>query len=117
MRILEPGRPQAGWAKEVTCTGAGNEGGGCGAKLLVEAHDLYRTESHARDETTTYVTIMCEACGVETDLWNSDSPSKGLRIPDHVMGALPYLGPAARNERRRGLIGTKRRMDLARDGE
>ena len=68
MKILKPGRPQTGYSIKCTCTGAGNGNGGCGAKLLVEAADLYLTHSHCRDETDGYVTFKCSACGVLTDI-------------------------------------------------
>lgn len=70
MKIIKPGRPQAGWSTEATCTGAGNGNGGCGAILLVEAADLFITQSHALHETDSYVTFKCTACGVLTDLSN-----------------------------------------------
>ena len=103
MKVLEPGRPQAGWSKAVVCTGVGNGNGGCHAKLLVEEPDLYRTESHARDETTTYVTMMCPCCGVETDLWNSDSPSRGS-VPSEVRGRLKSKSPTARDTARKAIL-------------
>lgn len=68
MKVLEPGRAQVGWSIVTSCTGQGNGGGGCTAKLLVEQPDLYITYTNARDETTSYVTFECAACGVETDL-------------------------------------------------
>ncbi|MBI4142538.1 hypothetical protein HY480_01540 [Candidatus Uhrbacteria bacterium] len=68
MKVVKKGRPQKGWAKEFTCTGDGNRGGGCGARLLVEKDDLFRTESHALHETDYYVTFECLACGVLTDI-------------------------------------------------
>lgn len=68
MKVLEKGREQRGWSMEFECTGAGNSGGGCGAKLLVEQDDVYRTCSYARDESTTYYTFMCSECGVQTDI-------------------------------------------------
>lgn len=43
MRIIEKGRPQQGWSREEICTGKGNGGGGCGARLLVEQGDLFVT--------------------------------------------------------------------------
>ena len=92
MKILKEGRPQRGWAKEFTCTGGGNGGGGCGAKLLVEEGDLFRTESHARDETTAYITFTCCACGVLTDI-DQKHYRKGAY-------SLPYGGP--NGERHRG---------------
>lgn len=68
MKIIKPGRPQEGYAIEQTCTGYGNGHGGCGAVLLVEAADLYVTQSHCRDETGSFVTFKCAACGVLTDV-------------------------------------------------
>ena len=69
MKVIYPGRPQKGWAKELKCTGAGNGDGGCGAILLVEQDDLYETSKGYCDGTTDrYVTFMCSACGVETDV-------------------------------------------------
>lgn len=68
MKVLEKGREQKGWSATTTCTGKGNGDGGCGAKLLVEASDLYITQSHARDETESYVTFRCVECDVLTDL-------------------------------------------------
>ena len=77
MKVITPGRPQKGWAKEFKCTGAGNGDGGCGAVLLVEQDDLYRTSSgHYDGSTDHYVTFRCSACGVETDI--EDTPS-GVR--------------------------------------
>lgn len=81
MKVLKPGRPQKGWAKEFTCTGAGNGGGGCGAVLLVEFGDLYKTFSSCMGESETHITFSCGACGVENDIScsvpNSDTlPSK-----------------------------------------
>ena len=98
MKVLEPGRPQAGWSKEVVCTGAGNGNGGCHAKLLVEEADLYQTESQARDETTSYVTMMCSCCGVETDLH---------AIPTDVQGRLKRKSGAARDRDRAAILATR----------
>jgi hypothetical protein len=68
MKILKPGRDQKSWATKVRCSGNGNKGGGCGALLLVSYDDIYKTHSHARDESTTYLTFKCPQCKVETDL-------------------------------------------------
>ena len=68
MKVLEKGRPQAGWAKECKCTGDGNGGVGCGAKLLVDAGDLYKTHRYCRDEHDVFTTFKCPECGVETDI-------------------------------------------------
>ena len=80
MKIITPGRLQKGWSHEFTCTGSGNGGGGCGAVLLVEQEDLYMTYSHCRDETDSYTTFTCSACGVETDIKSGIVPGN-LPIP------------------------------------
>lgn len=83
MKVLKKGRDQKGWTTKRTCTGSGNGGGGCRAKLLVSASDLYKTYRHSYDGCTdTYVTFTCPLCGVETDIENAtyevsgDLPSK-----------------------------------------
>lgn len=68
MKVLKKGRPQKGWSIEMTCTGAGNGNGGCGALLLVSEDDIYETQSHCRDETDYYRTFNCPECGVRTDI-------------------------------------------------
>jgi len=73
MKVLEKGTGQRGWATEATCTGSGNGMGGCGAKLLVEQGDLFKTYNHVYNETTTYITFRCVSCGVLTDLKNVPS--------------------------------------------
>lgn len=77
MKVLQSGREQRGWSKEVVCTGRGNGGGGCGARLLVETPDLYLTHRYdyggGHDVFTTFT---CASCGVETDLENC--PVHGL---------------------------------------
>lgn len=81
MKVIKKGRPQKGWSKKYTCTGKGNNGGGCGAKLLVEAGDLFQTASHHYDGSSeSYVTFKCPECGVLTDISDSDIPS-GLVLP------------------------------------
>jgi hypothetical protein len=69
MKIIKAGRPQKGWSKEFTCTGAGNGMGGCGAVLLVEQDDVFRTASHHYDGSSEYYnTFKCASCGVLTDI-------------------------------------------------
>lgn len=75
MEVLTKGRPQKGWSKEFTCTGAGNRGGGCKAQLLVSVGDLYHTYGSALHESYTYTTFMCPECGVETDITDHSYPS------------------------------------------
>lgn len=49
MKVIKPGRSPDGWSAQRKCTGAGNNGGGCGAVLLVEAADLFITRAFERD--------------------------------------------------------------------
>lgn len=81
MKVIKPGREQKGWSKQFKCTGNGNGDGGCGAILLVEEGDLYRTERSFMAETDHYITFKCCACGVETDLSKKDEPSLNRDIP------------------------------------
>jgi hypothetical protein len=83
MKIIKEGRKQKGWSIEYTCTGHGNGNGGCGAVLLIEQPDLYKTFTHCRDETDVHVTFTCAGCGVETDLTNTAQP------PYSIIGKLP----------------------------
>lgn len=77
MKVVKPGRPQRGWAKEFHCTGRGNSGGGCGAVLLVEEGDLFHTyHEHYWGETTIFTTFRCPQCKVLTDI---ETPS-GVKI-------------------------------------
>ena len=82
MKVLKKGRPQKGWSKEFICTGKGNGNGGCGAKLLVEQDDLYKT-SHTDmcGDTEYFVTFRCIACGVETDI-NREYTGPWHELPD-----------------------------------
>jgi hypothetical protein len=68
MKVVKKGRKQAGWAKEFTCTGEGNKGGGCGAVLLVEQADVFCTYVHCHVDTDTFHTFRCSECGVLTDI-------------------------------------------------
>lgn len=79
MKVLKKGRAQKGWAKEFTCTGEGNGGGGCGARLLVEKGDLYQTSSSCMGEVEHYVTFCCPECSVETDV--KGTPFYGYELP------------------------------------
>ncbi len=84
MKVLKKGREQKGWSKEFVCSGHGNGGGGCGAKLLVSEYDLYQTSSSDYGGGTDYYpTFSCVACGVETDVpWSSVSSA-------HMRGSRP----------------------------
>lgn len=76
---MKKGREQKGWAKEFTCTGKGNGGGGCGAVLLVERDDLYQTSRSSLGETDYFVTFRCPECKVETDA--EGTPFYGNKLP------------------------------------
>jgi len=86
MKVLEKGRAQRGWSLKQTCSGKGNGGGGCGAKLLVEESDLYETQSHALHETDYYTTYTCPCCGVLSDVPDS-------LVPSTLQRSLPYKSP------------------------
>ena len=81
MKVLEPGKKDGGWSGEYRCTGAGNGSTGCGAMLLVELNDVFRTESSARDEITRYLTFRCPECGMMTDI---DSDLGHRNVPQGV---------------------------------
>jgi hypothetical protein len=84
MKVIKPGRDQKGWAEEFKCTGKGNQGGGCGAILLVEQDDLFRTTNSCMGETDSFITFRCMACGVLTDIAASKSPSAARSLPSHL---------------------------------
>ena len=70
MRIIE----KVTWTKEVTCTGAGNSGPGCGSKLEVERADLRFYHGSGYMERHEAVTFRCPCCGQLTDLPRNDWP-------------------------------------------
>lgn len=73
MKVLEKG---PGWSMEVICSGKGNGGCGCGARLLVERGDIYLTHSYDYGGGhDIYYTIRCPECNVETDIDESKVPS------------------------------------------
>lgn len=69
VKVLAEGTGQKGWAGEFTCTGAGNGGGGCGARLLVEQADLFHTHRYdyggGHDIFTTF---QCPQCSRLNDI-------------------------------------------------
>jgi hypothetical protein len=82
MKVVKKGRKQKGWSKEFECTGNGNGGGGCGAILLVEQDDFFKTErSYMGRDIDYFITFQCPDCEVLTDVpekaygGNSDLPS------------------------------------------
>lgn len=87
MKVIKPGRAQKGWATEATCTGEGNGNGGCGAVLLVDESDLFKTFTGANyggDTREPVATFACVSCGVLTDLKN---------FPHNKLGGLPDKKP------------------------
>ncbi len=82
MKTLRKGRAQKGWSRELICDGGGNEGGGCGATLLVEEGDLYRTYSFDMPTDELCITFTCHECGVETDVPHSKWPPHFDKLPD-----------------------------------
>lgn len=81
MKVLKSGSGQSCWSVEATCSGKGNQGGGCGAELLVEEGDLYQTSSSDYGgDTEYYVTFTCPECGVETDL---------DKVPGNIKSRIP----------------------------
>ena len=69
MKVVQKGDGRKCWAKEFTCTGAGNGNGGCGAILLVEENDLYRTHHYDYGGGhDVYTTFRCPECRNETDV-------------------------------------------------
>lgn len=71
MKVIKKGRDQKGWSKEYECTGKGNSGGGCGAKLLVSEDDFFMTShSYYDGSTDRYITFECPCCKVWTDVDN-----------------------------------------------
>lgn len=75
MKVLKEGNGQKSWSTEQVCTGEGNFSGGCGAILLVEFTDLYKTHRYCRDDHDVFITFKCPCCSVETDL------KKSIRVP------------------------------------
>lgn len=77
MKVLKLGRPQNGYAVEVTCTGHGNGGGGCGALLLVDQDDLRLypgVPGESWGSRDPAVMFRCCECGVLTDLSSKEEP-------------------------------------------
>ncbi len=84
MQVIKKGRPQRGWAKEFTCSGKGNGGGGCGAVLLVEQGDLYKTHNYDYGGGhDVYVTFRCAECGVQTDIDYDGPDYSSIREREH----------------------------------
>lgn len=68
MKIIKEGREQNGWSMEYHCTGNGNGQGGCGAILLVEEEDVFKTKQRVNGEQIIFYSFRCPSCCVVTDL-------------------------------------------------
>lgn len=79
MKVLSQGQ-KIHWSAEITCTGFGNGGDGCGSVLEVERDDLrYYKGSGNGDrigDSDPAVMIKCPMCGTFTDLGRVDFPKQ-----------------------------------------
>lgn len=76
MKVLESGNPNGAWKKEIVCTGHGNGSDGCGAKLEINASDIFHTAHHDYGGGCDhFMTIECIQCRKWTDIKSSDVPS------------------------------------------
>lgn len=100
MKVIKKGQPQKGWSLKTVCTGAGNSNGGCGAHLLVEQADLFKTHSYVHVDHDIFITFKCVECGVLTDLTNSQKPPSNIRsiLPDQNNWAAPKSEKALSNK-------------------
>lgn len=69
--VLEKGR---GFQAIVECTGKGNSGNGCGAKLGVNREDMRYFAGGGWADRDAAVVIRCPDCGSITDLKRSQWP-------------------------------------------
>jgi adenine phosphoribosyltransferase len=76
MKVIKQGAGKKSfWKKSVICTGKGNNNIGCGAKLEINGGDVYMTESHHYDgSSSSYFTFMCPCCEAETDINEKEIP-------------------------------------------
>lgn len=69
---------------EIKCSGDGNGGGGCGVVMGIEQKDIHHTQSHARDESTSYATICCPECMTLTDIHRMNLPTGWTKWQDQT---------------------------------
>ncbi len=78
MKVLEDGKNPRSWTTKIVCSGNGNGGQGCGAKLLAEFDDFRhfpRQEFQWRIAPEAVV-CKCPQCGVLTDLTKDKWPPR-----------------------------------------
>ncbi len=93
MKVIKKGRPQRGWAKQITCTGKGNGNGGCGAVLMVEEADLFHTyRSYMGRDEDWFVTFKCSECGVLSDV--KGYPGRAQELPHYNDWKLKHETPS-----------------------
>jgi hypothetical protein len=82
MKVLEKGTPYL-WQLDIRCTGSGNGGKGCKAKLQLDKEDLFSTSSHPYGDSnpTYFVTFQCCECQVLTDLKTEQWPCHWAELP------------------------------------
>lgn len=68
MKVIKKVKKQAGWSKEYSCTGKGNDDEGCGARLLVSEEDIFITKSNCLHETDYYYTFKRPECAALTNV-------------------------------------------------
>lgn len=73
MEVLKEGTP---YAVDITCTGNGNGGKGCGAELRASREDMrwFAEQEFPWRIQPAAVTIRCPGCGTMTDLLREDWP-------------------------------------------
>lgn len=79
MKVLE----RKEWAREVTCTGRGNGGNGCGSRLAVERADLMYYAGVPGDtwgSRDPAVTFKCVVCGALNDLDQAHWPQRAAEL-------------------------------------
>lgn len=96
MKILQPGN-----ALHFDCTGAGNGGGGCGAKLELTLGDLRYwpgvSTSSGWGESEAAVCFKCIACGAVTDIprkrWPQNPNTLHKATTGWIHGGNQYVEP------------------------
>jgi len=84
MKVLRRGSGAKSWSRKATCSGKGNGGGGCRARLLVEKGDLFQTyRSCMGREEDWYVTFQCPECKVLTNIDDYNVPFIAQDLPTY----------------------------------